>query len=459
MKKRRGNNRKARCETTLTGTIRREQTTKGEIENDLCRIIDDVGARIIPNITIFDEKLRNLRYERGAPTFLQIPDLEFKSLDYLLQAFGTEHTSRISRTDMRERTILSFILATFFFHICGANEPSLQAIMLDTNICFQVRAGQFDITKPYLNVSFFKSEGNQLVRWNDKVHPVPAILNLGIMLLETLRGTTHVPFTPGMDRCATAWVAYDKWKYDNNKGYRDRSCASAIPEGCFRAVLACLSPVQLRDGRLEGVGIGSQVTATRRYIFERVIYPLGDSLSQIYEVPLHRLDSEIPSLGVVETDSPDDTEMDSEKRKYGNLWKNYLRQTQKIFDAPRIQSLLSREQDLGTVKVAVLDTGFQLCETLQNAYKNEDRLASKECRSFCSPEHDATEWDIDTDGHGTYVGQIILSVCPRSRLYVARVCKSRKDFGTSRWAIEVQKNVAEVGVNSILRGYHTDEGY
>lgn len=98
------------------------------------------------------------------------------------------------------------------------------------------------------------------------------------------------------------------------------------------------------------------------------------------------------------------------------------------------------------VKIAVLDTGLQLPESLQANYEEEGRVNVKESESFLpSTKEDADcNWRVDCDGHGSRVGQIILEVAPEADLHVARVFKSGGDLANPDMATEIYKSVAEV---------------
>lgn len=105
-----------------------------------------------------------------------------------------------------------------------------------------------------------------------------------------------------------------------------------------------------------------------------------------------------------------------------------------------------RDKDLTRVKIAMLDTGLQLPESLQANYEAEGRISTKASESFLPNAKEATnrDWRFDCDGHGSRVGQIILEVAPEADLHVARVFKSGSDLANPNMATEIYKSIAEV---------------
>lgn len=388
-------------------------------------------------MAVFNEKLWQVQYERGSQAFNKVPNGEFESLEQLLRHAPGNGASQISSIDMKERIILCFTLVTSFFHIFSMNNSGLQASITSSNICFRTSTRYLNIMKPYLNIAFLEEQTKPTARRPEEIHWFPSILTLGVVLLEISRGS-KIEFVPGADDCVAALAVYEKWKDVVGK-----LCSSTIPEGLFEAILSCIDPNELRKGGLDRPNVADM--EIRKYIFERILYPLGDALSNIYKVPLHTLHDE--KAQDVETDTLNIQKVDSDAQLAGKQWRRHLESLHDMFYHHHVKDLLKLKQADVAVKIAVLDTGFQLDEALQENYKAEGRIVAAQCKSFCSQDHDNTDWDVDIDGHGTYVGQIVLDVAPTSELYVAKVFRSRKDLQSQEWAVEVQQNVANVSTS------------
>lgn len=106
----------------------------------------------------------------------------------------------------------------------------------------------------------------------------------------------------------------------------------------------------------------------------------------------------------------------------------------------------------GRIKIAVLDTGFHLPEALGENYREEGRINLRESESFVSATEEGYRcgWEVDRDGHGTRVGQIILQVAPVADLHVARVMRTRHDLADPNIAPKTHARIAKVSTpNSI----------
>lgn len=109
-------------------------------------------------------------------------------------------------------------------------------------------------------------------------------------------------------------------------------------------------------------------------------------------------------------------------------------------------NLSDKNKDSSRVKIAMLDTGFQLPEGLRSNYEDGGRIIAKASESFLPNTQEATDhnWEVDCDGHGSRVGQIILDVAPSTDLYVARVFKHGSDLAKPKMAAEIHKSISEV---------------
>lgn len=402
------------------------------IDNKLCRIVEDAKASVVPNMVVHQKQLWQLQAEIETSSPIKIPDCDFKTLRELLDETSGGRNSLICSTAFEDRITLSFILVTSFIHLLNVHHHGLQATLTARNVCFYVKQRSFNIMKPYLNLHFQQPQSQSTPRNLNVAHWFPDILSLGILLLEIFCGR-ELSFPSSEDRCAVALAIYDRWSARSGK-----SCASTIPQGCFQAVIACIDPRQLRNGGLGKATVKDD--ETRRYIFERILHPLGDVLSTVYKVPLDKLQEHITKTTALSPD-PGDEALSDETRHAARTWRRHLEGVHDAVQHPRFERLPQELQRSNRVKIAILDTGLQLPEYLQEAYIAENKIALTHCKSFCSQDND---WNVDIDGHGTQIAAILLDVAPKVELYVAKICQSRKDFASHKNALQTQQNVAQV---------------
>lgn len=382
-------------------------------------------------MVVYQQTLWQLQSKIDMSQSMKIPDANFKTLRELLQT--EDGSSFLSRVSFKCRTILATVIVTSFLHLYNLNQQSIQAALTIHNICFHKQHQSYDIMRPYLNMEFAKSECRKAADHNlNEAHWLPDVLSLGVLLLQIFTGRT-IDFSRGEDECIKALSIYE-----DLSNFRGRPCGGDIPDGCFQAIFACLQPEQLASAGLAPLDIKDG--SVRRYIFERILYPLEEALSNIYKVPLYTLSDTITDRAIIDSEST--TEERTAVQATGRKWTKRLQSVHdalydSLFDS--ISTKIHKEQH---AKIAVLDTGMQLPSALQENYISAGKIASKQSKSFCS-ENDTT-WNIDKDGHGTNIGEIILNVAPKTELYVAKVCNSRRDFTDPRRACKVQENIADV---------------
>jgi hypothetical protein len=264
--------------------------------DDLCIAIRDVPKGCRLRLLVYSKKLWRLRVDIDQPFFKQTENCKLESLHFLLQPEAIGRESRFSAIEGKDRLILSFILATSFLHFHRG--PWLQQNLSSENVCFLIPRSRstFDITKPYLTTSCSGACKAPGVESLNSAHRYPAILSLGIVLLEIASGVRLV-FNEE-EKCFSALehrnALIESWKKDGSK---------AIPNGLVRALSACLEPGWLSKKRLD------KATTTEgqvdRYIFEEIVYPLGEALSIAYEIKLDRLHEEILQQKTIIMESKD----------------------------------------------------------------------------------------------------------------------------------------------------------
>lgn len=388
----------------------------------------------------------------------QVRDVEFRSLKDLLRPDQGKNVSVLSSIDGKDRLILSFVLATSLIHF--VNGPWLQTSLSSENICFLISncRSSPDITRPYLTTSFTSLAQPELPRDLNQPHRFPDILSLGILLLEIARGAP-IDFKEPQDRCVVALEYMDKWA--------KTTCSRAVPEGLCRAISACIDPKESRSNVLDKT-LGKDF-AVRKYIFEKILYPLEDALSTAYEIQLNTLHADIARMkearGLGSFDHRD--ECRQEKYEYNLLkafssltsacfyrreaaeeWLGYLDGVHELFYEcqDRCHGLREGAKKATRIKIAVLDTGLQLPGALQENYEDQERINFQQSATFIpvTGGEDTHEWKVDCDGHGSRVGQIILQVAPTADLHVAKVFKTRDDLADPNIATQVHKRIAKV---------------
>lgn len=101
-----------------------------------------------------------------------------------------------------------------------------------------------------------------------------------------------------------------------------------------------------------------------------------------------------------------------------------------MFAYKRFSKIKKEEHSKTRVRVAILDTGFQMSPEIQQNHKEKKRILVDRCKSFLpdAASNLTSSWDIDEAGHGTSLGQIILRVAPNADLHIARVMRRNQDL-------------------------------
>lgn len=252
----------------------------------LYEILRNVSAGIRPKVAIFSNKLWHLRAdpERNSSCPPQVQDSEFKSLKELLEPNQRKSQPALSSTERKDRLILSFILTTSLLHF--VNGPWLQASLSSENICFLVSHSRstLDITKPYLTANCASPGSKTESRDLNQAHRFPDILSLGILLLEIARGCP-INFEKNYDRCHSALLCFDKWK-------STFSHSIIATDGLYQAIRACIEPTEFSGNHFATVTPVNDFEI-REYIFQRILFPLGEELSQGYDISLNTLHDDI----------------------------------------------------------------------------------------------------------------------------------------------------------------------
>lgn len=204
--------------------------------------------------------------------------------------------SDMDKCTPRERLELSYLLAnSMLFFYPGS---WFQAAWSSTKVYFVRRTKSTNqspssallsvLTLPYLSVELQQAQQQKLPKHKWQYHPHPAILALGIILLEIATGTRFI-----RSQEAEVWEAVNKdgpkaWETFQaleKQSTRDRS--KRISPALSRAIRSCLYVKPPPD--LPGRGL-AQEGLIRHYILSCVVQPLARELRDAHKVRLEEFD-------------------------------------------------------------------------------------------------------------------------------------------------------------------------
>ncbi|KAH6697366.1 hypothetical protein F5X68DRAFT_226745 [Plectosphaerella plurivora] len=399
----------------------------------------------------------------------------FKDLNQLLRTHDFTARSAIAAGESKDWLILSFILANSVLHL--HHGPWLRSNLSSTSICFLAsKDTEFDITEPFLTTYCSAPNGDSLGTFQSP-HRHPDILSLGVLLLEIASGAPLV-VEDGLNQGYVALQRFntlkDAWRKNSQK---------PVPPGLPRAIKACLEPEHMEQRGLHKKNVEADTVS--RYIFEEIVFPLGEAVSTAYDIRLEtlfedmnlkrtiisqvgkkanteRLDKSrgssknlgvgvgsnpaplasttLDSKGDIKSHKEEDhgESVDSSADEGGRLdgqpdklspqeatdkWFKKFQKLLSVFDMGRLPS----DQRL---KVAVLDTGLA-SSSLDLSQDDHDRIRGR--ASFIDNDPVA---DKDKVGHGTHIATTILRLTRNVDLFIAKVTNSDR---------VLQKDVAKVG--------------
>ncbi|KAL8376135.1 hypothetical protein RB595_007311 [Gaeumannomyces hyphopodioides] len=446
-----------------------------KVDSDLCGVISNVKPKIRPCMAVWAKELWRLQpgIEECRSMSTQIKETEFVTLRELLLQQPSHGGGRSSKRSLglapwrpKDRLILSFILTTTLLRLSKISVSGLEQDLTSDSICFlrPSKRAPLDITKPYLTIicapQTWTPQQQSSSRWNQP-HRFPNILALGILLLEIERGAP-IKLDVSQDPCVEAITEFDDWTESSSL-----SEERTVPEGLRHAIAACIQPKQFKTHKLDKNNI--QDHDVRRYIFDRILYPLEDALLTAYEISPHMLplDPEQKGKAVAQLSGSFDGEEGGEVDEYHRVAaKEWMENLEGVHDLVyecqhRCEELAQRggsDRRAERVKIAVLDTGLQLPRHLHARYQEEGRILINESKSFVgktdsvAPQHN-WDWDRDCDGHGSRVGEIVLRCAPCADLQVAKVFQTRRDLTSPDLADQVHKRIAEADMIVMCFGF------
>ncbi|KIL92994.1 subtilisin-like protease [Fusarium avenaceum] len=403
-----------------------------KVQNRFCQMLQAVEMGAHLRMAVYRQTLWELRagIDTNQSFVPQIRSDQFTSLRDLLQPIGRDRKSLISSASLEHRLILSFVLATSFLHFY--NGPWMPVNLTNKNICFLMsrRRTLPDITKPFLNANICDQRETSPETSLNQPHPCPGIRALGELLFEIALGTP---------------INIDK---------SQSSCWEIIN----RAIEACVDPNKFGAGILsrptdQPESIKDFINEVRKHIFEKVLYRLQEALDKSYRIKVDTLHSYITDKkekflpGSFDHEDENEPERVSHRQDLARTWYQHLSGVHDlVYGYEDKCSFLGDDVRRSTlVKVAVLDTGLQLSEELQENYIDAGRIDTSNSHSFVTNtgESVAEDWKVDCDQHGSRVGQIILDVCPKAVLHVAKVFRSREDLANPVIAEQVHERISK----------------
>ncbi|CAJ0549769.1 Ff.00g033820.m01.CDS01 [Fusarium sp. VM40] len=224
------------------------------------------------------------------------------------------------------------------------------------------------------------------------------------------------------------------------------------------AIEACVDPNKFGAGILsrptdQPESIKDFINEVRKHIFEKVLYRLQEALDKSYRIKVDTLHSYITDKkdkflpGSFDHEDENEPERVSHRQELARAWYQHLGGVHDlVYGYEDKCSFLGDDVKRSTlVKVAVLDTGLQLSEELQENYIDAGRIDTLNSYSFVTNtgESATEDWKVDCDQHGSRVGQIILDVCPKAVLHVAKIFRSREDLANPVIAEQVHDRISK----------------
>ncbi|KAH8665487.1 hypothetical protein BGZ61DRAFT_484575 [Ilyonectria robusta] len=384
-----------------------------------------------------------------------------QSLRELLDSSPALSSPDIPRYDDREKLLLSYILATSLLYLYPGDW--IPTDWSSDKIFFPRYSGSRRspiFTLPYLSVNLQQGGAPPKAPPVSQYHKHPAILALGIMLLEIARGVrfdlANGHGTAELDRAGR----YNEYGSEALRILNDlerqgeRRLSRRIPPVLSNVVRSCLILNQPPSMAAEQM---SEEGPIRHYILACIVTPLAIALTEGYHVSLDKLQDssgldptpESP-LRVTEHSSfqismntvksgisnpnaldpltsplPERTEfclygeeeeaVNNVKLRLENEWFAWLGNVQH-----RINDLQC-EPHGERVRIAILDSGLDLSEDQMNIYNERRDLVYK---SWIEGDDDACK--KDEVGHGTHLATLLARIAPQAQIHVARVFRKAK---------------------------------
>ncbi|KAK3177310.1 hypothetical protein K4F52_009876 [Lecanicillium sp. MT-2017a] len=242
-------------------------------------------------------------------------------------------------------------------------------------------------------------------------HKFPAILELGVMLLETVLGERLEPFFEARERVQSTdglwWYACTV--YRENEDY-----ISDITSGGFKsAIHACICP-----GTFSNYINDDQ--EMRLKIFQDIVRPLEQDLRAVDEL------SGDADLAESLTTYDLGVTCNHDKLREGKLLENEKKEAINSF-----KTLMSRhkigESGNAALKIAVLDTGIDMSHPIID----DEQSRIKDFKTWCGGRADE-----DADGHGTHIAGILLDLTRNVDLYIGKIIDTE--------SVESRDHIAQV---------------
>lgn len=309
------------------------------------------------------------------------------------------------------------------------------------------QGGGIFVWKPYISVG--ESDTDVVLTDVDDldgvIHPYNKIRALGIMLAEIGKGSPVRSRPNNNDAQVLAAEINENYLLALDYAKNDRLWGEQLEYPKYwQAVVCCLEPKNFDASDSRG---DAGLQERRNSLWENVVHPLEvlvhavgwwDNLTNISPLRSQRRLHTPGPAGEKDHQSGTPAARYSEQRKpsasqKGSArWLSRMRQLNK-----ELETVVASDGSIPAkpIRIAVLDTGFDdeaLFFDLPENSRSLNRV--KGWRDFVDS---ADHWQ-DTNGHGTHLVSLVLTVAPKAEVYVARIARDTDDLG------DASENVAQV---------------
>lgn len=381
----------------------------------------------------------------------RVQDVKGKSLEYILNTYPL--TARM-------KVVMAYILAhsAWLFYDCDwvRTTWSRETVQFMGELSNDVGAnqdGNIFVWKPYISVvdSGTDVAVTDVDDMDGVIHPYPKIRALGIMLAEIGKGAPVRDHDNDNSAHGSAAEINNDLLLALSYAKDDRLWATHFEyHSYWQAVACCLEPKNFDTSSARGEA-GSQ--ERRAALWKKVVHPMevllnatgwSDNITKISPLRSQRervaarpVSGGDDHLGIAAARFPGRNPL-SETQKRSTRWLSRMRQLNKeLAEAVPYDTSAPAKP----VRIAVLDTGFDdggLFFHLPENSRSLDRL--KGWKDFV----DSSDRWQDTQGHGTHLVSLILSIAPRAELYVARIARNTDDL------VGASENVAQVRYSHLM---------
>lgn len=254
--------------------------------DSICRLVHSIREPSQLNLLVKDDKLWHL-----SPSYINPQSWREDKVLLSLEQFLELRTTIPDEIKIREKLILQVILANALLHCYRG--PWLLKSWDKSHICFYQARGEavLDLTKPYLSTQCKPlKEVDSEDEDQNRMHPYPGILALGILLLEIELGRPierqrphhGAPSTQGLNPDTDWYVACEMLG----------ECRGNSSVHFEKAVKACLYPDILNEKSHRRHSFGDPFLQQKT--LEMIVRPLENTLKNVFDISIERVDDWSP---------------------------------------------------------------------------------------------------------------------------------------------------------------------